>query len=63
MKEAKCILQDVLILEPGRRIELITVHAQSKRVVEFHFSLKCPLLFIYCPRRVPAQRPEPEEAP
>ena len=47
MKEAKCILQDVLILEPGRRIELITVHAQSKRVVEFHFSLKCPLLFIY----------------
>ena len=46
MKEAKCILQDVLILEPGRRIELITVHAQSKRVDEFHFSLKCLLISV-----------------
>ena len=34
------------ISEPGRRIELKTVHAQSKQVVEFHFSLKCPLISV-----------------
>ena len=33
-------------LRTCRRIELITVHAQSKRVAEFHFSLKCPSISV-----------------
>ena len=48
MKEEKYILQDMNFnLRTWQKgIELITRHAQSKKVVEFHFSSKFPLISV-----------------